>query len=348
MPYRIRWMLLFVVIALTPVAGLTFYRETAPGVEMSEAAAEFIELLDAEQRKMTLLSYEKDTDQRVNWHFIPKDQRKGLQIKHMTEEQRAAAHALLKSALSQVGYSKAEQIMEIEALLAEVEGKGRFIRDPERYYFTIFGADFGGRWGLSVEGHHLSLNFVVEDNQVISSTPQFFGANPALVKNDNKSGFAVGTRILAKEELLAFDLVNSLDETQRMQAVLADKAPDEIRAAGETQPPMGAPEGIPAGKLTSDQQKVLRELIEEYATAVPAKISEQRLASMENAGFDGVHFAWAGATEPGIGHYYRIQGETFLIEFVNTQPDVAGNPANHIHCVWRDRQGDFAIPVESP
>ncbi|MCA9026081.1 MAG: DUF3500 domain-containing protein [Planctomycetaceae bacterium] len=343
---RVRWLLLFVVIGLTPVVGMTFYREAAPGVEMSEAAAEFVDLLDAEQRKTALLSYEDDTDQRVNWHFIPKDHRKGLQIKHMTKEQRAAAHALLKSALSQVGYSKAEQIMEIEALLAEFEGKGRFIRDPERYYFTIFGANFGGRWGLSVEGHHLSLNFVVEDNKVISVTPQFFGANPALVKNENKSGFEVGTRILAKEEQLGFDLVNSLDDAQQKQAVIAEKAPEEIRAAGETQPPKDAPVGIPAGKLTSEQQKVLRELIDEYATAVPAKISAQRLAAMEEAGFDGVHFAWAGATEPGIGHYYRIQGETFLIEFVNTQPDVAGNPANHIHCVWRDMHGDFAIPIE--
>ena len=44
-------------------------------------------------------------------------------------------------------------------------------------------------------------------------------------------------------------------------------------------------------------------------------------------------------------HYYRIQGPTFLIEFVNTQPDPAGNPANHIHCVWRDMQGDLGIPI---
>ena len=46
---------------------------------------------------------------------------------------------------------------------------------------------------------------------------------------------------------------------------------------------------------------------------------------------------------PGIGHYYRIQGPTFLIEFVNTQPDAEGNPASHIHCVWRDPRGDFAL-----
>ena len=31
----------------------------------------------------------------------------------------------------------------------------------------------------------------------------------------------------------------------------------------------------------------------------------------------------------------------------DTQPDAAGNPANHIHCVWRDMRGDFAIPINS-
>lgn len=341
-----RRLLLLVLIVLTPVAGWTFYRETSPGAELSDAAAEFVALLDDDQRKTALLSYEDDTDQRVNWHFIPKDHRKGLQIKHMNKQQREAAHELLQAALSQMGYSKAKQIMEIEALLAEIEGKGRFVRDPERYYFTLFGAKFTGRWGLSIEGHHLSLNFVVQDGKVISSTPQFFAANPALVKTENKSGFEMGTRILAKEETLAFDLVNDLDEAQQEAAIIDETAPREIRAAGETQPPQEAPAGIPASKLTSEQQKVLRQLVEEYAKAVPAKLSDERLAKIDADGFEGVYFAWAGATEPGIGHYYRIQGDSFLIEFVNTQPDVAGNPANHIHCVWRDMHGDFAIPVE--
>ena len=59
-----------------------------------------------------------------------------------------------------------------------------------------------------------------------------------------------------------------------------------------------------------------------------------------------MHFAWAGATKPGVGHYYRVQGPTFLIEFVNVQPDAAGNIANHIHCVWRDMRGDFGIPIK--
>ena len=49
-----------------------------------------------------------------------------------------------------------------------------------------------------------------------------------------------------------------------------------------------------------------------------------------------VRFAWMGGIAEGQGHYYRIQGRSFLIEYDNTQ-----DGANHIHCVWRDFQGDW-------
>ena len=238
--------------------------------------------------------------------------------------------------------------MHLESLLNELEGgRGRNLRDPERYYFTIFGDPASsGRWGLSVEGHHLSLNFVVEGGEVVSSTPQVFCTNPAVVQTENKVGIKVGTRVLAEEETLAFDLVNALSDEQQGTAIFAQTALQEVRDPGSPQPPRDAPIGLPAGQMTEEQGKLLRQLIETYAGAMPAPVAEARLAAIDEAGMDGVHFAWAGATEPGIGHYYRIQGPTFVVEFVNTQPDAAGNIANHIHCVWRDMRGDFGIPVE--
>jgi hypothetical protein len=51
---------------------------------------------------------------------------------------------------------------------------------------------------------------------------------------------------------------------------------------------------------------------------------------------DDLWCAWAGALEPGIGHYYRLVGQRFLVEFDNTQ-----NGANHIHTVVRDPEADF-------
>ncbi|MGE3779128.1 MAG: DUF3500 domain-containing protein, partial [Pirellulaceae bacterium] len=141
---------------------------SSPGMAMTEAASGFLAKLTDDQRKIALLAY--DTPRRVDWHFIPKDERKGLQVKDMEAAQRTAALALLQSALSAVGYEKATKIMSLEALLRELEKQRKGpLGDPERYFFTVFGKpDAASRWGLSVEGHHLSLNFVVDQGRVIS------------------------------------------------------------------------------------------------------------------------------------------------------------------------------------
>jgi hypothetical protein len=204
---------------------------------MANAAGSFLKTLSDEQRKIVVLDYE--TPKRVDWHFIPKDQRKGLQIKEMNEAQRQAAHSLLKTALSQIGYDKATKIMSLENLLRELEKtkKSAPLRDPDRYFFTLFGQPSDtGRWGLSVEGHHLSLNFVVEKGRVISSTPTAFASNPATVHNETAGSQPKGTRLLAKEEQLAFELLQSLTPEQRSVAVIAETALKEVRAAGEPQP----------------------------------------------------------------------------------------------------------------
>jgi hypothetical protein len=335
-----------VAVALLAGSGWTYLKLASVGEDMTGAAEKYLATLSAEQRAVSLLPYE--TPKRVDWHFIPKSERKGLQIKEMNAGQRKAAHALLRSALSEVGYGKATQIMELEVILRELEKTkaGGNIRDPERYYFTVFGEPANdGRWGLSVEGHHLSLNFVVDKGKVISSTPAMYGANPATVKSEVPGGAKKGTRVLAGEEQLAFDLLKSLSEEQRKAAVIAETAPAEMRAAGEAQPPVTAPEGIAASKLNEEQIATLKKLIGAYAHNMPDEVARARFEAIEKGGFNKVHFAWAGADKPGVGHYYRVQGPTFLIEFVNTQPDAAGNIANHIHCEWRDTAGDFAIPI---
>lgn len=336
------WACLFVM--ASAVAYTHFRREGAD--ETSKAAQAFLKQLTPEQLKVAQLAYA--APERVDWHFIPKPTRKGMQYKLMSPAQREAAMLLLRSVLSQLGYKKATTIMSMETLLFELEGgKGANIRDPERYFFTVFGVPSGKEpWGLSIEGHHMSLNYVMQGNQVISSSPQAFCANPAMIKTANKSGFEIGARILAKEEQIAFDLIQSLSAEQIATAIF-DKTPlKEVRNAGIAQPPVEAAVGIPFSQLNEAQQKQLKSLIDEYCAAMPEHVATARLKDIEAAGYDKIQFGWAGATQPGVGHYYRIQGPTFLVEFVNTQPDAAGNIANHIHCLWRDIRGDFALPAK--
>jgi hypothetical protein len=77
-------------------------------------------------------------------------------------------------------------------------------------------------------------------------------------------------------------------------------------------------------------------LVMEYVGNMEASIADAQLAKIRQAGIGELHFAWAGSTEPGEGHYYRIHGPTVLIEYDNTQ-----NGANHIHSTWRDLTDDF-------
>ncbi|XFE74696.1 DUF3500 domain-containing protein [Algoriphagus halophilus] len=69
---------------------------------------------------------------------------------------------------------------------------------------------------------------------------------------------------------------------------------------------------------------------------MPEKLAMERMKNIQDEELGEIRFGWAGATKSGEGHYYRIQGKSFLIEFDNTQTN-----ANHIHTVWRDFNGDF-------
>ena len=316
-----------------------------PGRQLKTFADSFLGTLNDEQKATAVMEF--DSPQRVDWHFIPKKTRKGMVMREMNAAQKTAALRLVRAALSEAGYNKASKIMQLEGVLNKLEGDGgNWERDPEKYYLTIFGSPSNDdAWGLSFEGHHLSLNFVCRDGQVVNSTPQFFAANPATVMEDVPGPIKRGTRVLRDEEQIGFELVNSLEDKQRDQAIVADQAPKEIRFAGDAQVDVGEPEGIPMNQLNETQQRLLKNLVLTYVDAVADKVAKRRRETIDRNGWDNIHFAWAGATKPGIGHYYRIRGTDFLIEFVNTQADAAGNPANHIHAVWRDLTGDFDLPV---
>lgn len=346
MKTRFAAVLIASLVLLTTLASAA-YQAMATGDKLTAIAAKFLESLSPELRAKALLPY--DAPQRVDWHFIPKAERKGVQIREMDARQREIAMYLLKTALSEAGYGKATKIIQLEALLKELEKNktGTPLRDTERYYFTVFGQPTAdGKWGLSIEGHHMSHNFVIEKGKVVSSTPSMFGVNPAIVKASPVSGIEVGTRVLAQEEQLAFDLLASLDAEQRKVAVIAPKALDEVRTAGAPLPPTDPAVGLAGSKLNDAQKKLLLSVVEAYANNWANDVASAQLDPIRAAGVDKLFFAWAGSDKPGVGHYYRVQGETFVLEFVNTQPDAAGNPANHIHCTWRDLRGDFAIPLK--
>lgn len=331
---RMRRPIILLSIVLLGSAVMIVAQPARPEPAMLKAAKTLTATLDATQ--LAKIRWPFDSEERFNWHFVPRE-RKGLPLKEMNEAQRAAAFDLLRAGLSAGGYSKAETIRSLENVLRALEGSAR--RDPELYFVTIFGEPAEkGSWGWRYEGHHISQNWTFVDGKAIATTPAFFGANPAEVRD----GPMKGTRALAAEEDLARALLSSLTEEQRRRAIVEGPAPRDIMTSNTRKAAILDNVGLPGDALTSTQQSRLMSLVEEYASSQSPALAGGRLAEVRAAGLANIRFAWMGpsAKAPGNGHYYRIQGPTFLIEYDNTQ-----DHANHIHTVWRDFHGDFGVDV---
>ncbi len=297
---------------------------------MVDATNAFVSSLSVQQRNNGIYAF--DDEERFNWHFIPRD-RKGVPFRSMNDSQRSAAQELLKTFFSAKGYQRAEAVRSLESVLAEIEVNGRFDRDPELYFLTVFGTPgLDNNWALRYEGHHLAYNWTFVSGIGIASSPQFFGSNPAEVRAGNKAGI----RVLAAEEDLGRDLVSSLSSDQKSAAIQDIQVPGDIFTAAEKEISPLENSGIRYQDLDSRQKRMLIALIDELASMQPEVIAEARMATIRSEGLDDIKFVWIGGIERGDPHYFRVQGASFLIEYDNTQ-----NNANHIHLVWRDFAGDF-------
>ena len=299
--------------------------------EPSELATRFLNSLNERQKKKVLMAMEDES--RSKWHFLPPASwpRPGLPLKELNDKQRGLIHELLQLYLSKKGYQKTLDIIELEKVLAVLENDP-VKRDPEMYFVSFYGSPASdATWAWSFEGHHVSLNFTVVGKQV-SYVPRFFGANPGTVKEGPKKG----TRVLKNEEDLGLELVNKLSREQRKKAIFRLSAFQEIVTSNASKVEPLDNVGILVADMTAAQRDLLFELLKEYLSAMPKEVAEKRMSNLMKEETDAIRFGWAGATEIGKPHYYRIQGKTFLVEFDNTQ-----NNANHIHTVWRDFDGDF-------
>jgi hypothetical protein len=328
---------------------------------MSENAATFIDSLDKAQREKASFGLD-DTAERTDWGYFPRDH-KGLPLHEMTLAQQKATHALVASALSLPTYARVTSIIALENVLNLLEERrADGVRDPARYFVSIFGSPADDRWGWRFEGHHVCLNFTIIDGEVFS-TPIFLGANPAEVRH----GEAPVVRPCAEEEDVARELLASLDNDQLRATIISDIAPPDFVltniplvpdhcAPGEAGGSLNAilrfdkmpeharealvfererPRGLAASDMDASQRRVLDELVDVYVDRLPEPLAR---TARERIDVGAAHFAWAGETERRREHYYRVQGPSLLIEYDNTQ-----NNANHVHAVWRDPTRDFGM-----
>lgn len=314
---------------------ILFLSSTAYSQRLVSIANIFINSLDSSQKLKAI--YPFDVDERYSFHYFPIENRKGIPLNELKPDQRQKAFDLMNACLSKQTVKKAKDIMALDAILKQEEHRNAddHFRDPERYYFAIFGIPAKETiWGWRVEGHHVSYNFSVEKNQLVSGTPGFLGANPAIVQE----GPNKGEQVLKDETEMGFAFLHSLSAEQLQSAIISKVAPGDIITYINRKAMIEHPEGVLYSNLNAAQQQLFLELVNLYIHRYTKLFADKMLKEIQEEGLDHLQFAWAGDTENGIGHphYYRIQGPTIIIEYDNTQ-----NNANHVHTVVRDLKNDY-------
>ena len=199
----------------------------------------------------------------------------------------------------------------------------------DEYYLAFLGTPSAtAPWMLQFGGHHLAINLTLAGSQA-SMAPSLPAAQPASYTFEGRS-----VRPLGNENDKAFALINALDAAQRSKAILGSRVADLVLGPGQDGRTI-QPEGIPASALTAPQQKMLLDLVREWAGIQHTAFAEPRMAEIA-ANLPQTYFAWSGPTTNGSAAYFRVQGPTLVIEYAPQ-----GGSVDHIHTIYRDPTNDY-------
>ena len=299
--------------------------------EPEQVALQFLN--DLKPMQLDQVQFKLTNSIKTRWHYLPHSsfQRTGLSMDSLSSVQNKKLMDLLDVFLSNSGYDKMEQIIDLENYLA-VKEQNPIKRNPKKYYVVFYGnPNNESPWAWSFQGHHLSFNFTVLKDQV-AIAPTFLGSNPGVVMD----GPQKGKRVLHREQDLGLELINSMSAKQSQKAIINDITFGDILSENKDFLSRLEDSGIRYEALADAQKDIINAIIQEHMSNMEPTVAHRAKTLLEKENFDSIRFCWAGKKEVLTAHYYRIQGEKFLIEFDNSQ-----NKGNHIHTVWREFDGDF-------
>jgi hypothetical protein len=359
---------------------------------MAEAATNLLTALAPDQRRRAQFDF-PDGEERRRWFYTPTDHG-GITLLELNPAQQQRVHQLVATGLSEQGYVTAATIMGIENVLDMREGwRVRFARDrdpsargrdPQMYYVSIFGEPGGaGPWGWRFGGHHVSLHYTIVDGRIASTTPSFFGSDPA------EASFVGGgmLRPLGGEEDLGRALMLALDPDQQEAALLTPIAPWDLVVANRSDMLDGALpprnweiwreqlEGAPMERAQTNQARLeqglgisAQDLEAMRYTRAPKGLARARMraaqqqllsdligqylgrmpleiAAIETRKLDGG--ALEGLHFAWAGGIERRQPHYYRLQGPRLliEYDNTQGGGNHIHSVWRDPEGDFGGDV---
>jgi hypothetical protein len=274
----------------------------------------------------------------------------GLSLRDASHAQRQSVLELVRASLSARGFDQVWGAMLMNELLGEIVGNTSIL-NAWNYAITIFGPPSErDPWGWQLQGHHVAVNCFVLGDQIVA-TPQFVGAEPAIIDE----GPLKGLSILQEEERAGFDLFHTLDAGQRDTAVtfssmLPEDLPpdryhlaDQRTQAGAFNDNLVLPyEGLAGADMTAGQRDKLAALIEVYVTRLPHGHDRVRMREVTRH-LSETHFSWIGASGPEDPFYYKVHSPVILIEF-DHHSGVALDNAHpekfHVHTQVRTPNGN--------
>ena len=359
---------------------------------MAEAAAVWLDALDPAQGRSATgdVPVEDAPDaERRRWFYTPTDHG-GLTFHEQRPAQQRAAMRLVATGLSTPAYVTVATIIGLENVLDHTEGFRVLFdrergRDPGLYYLRVFGEPGGhGPWGWRFGGHHVSLNNLIVDGELVSTTPCFLGADPAT----SPLLGGVLNRPLARVEDLARDLVRSLPAGLAERAVLLPHAPSDIVTANRTRVSEGD-RVIPLSGVWRDERfpdpveqaklQTLSDAIDDAAgysnddhaavayTHMPKGVAAAELDGEQRELLRALLSTYLDRVPPEVSSRARYDDDAELdtVHVAWAGPLEPGAPhyyrlqgphlllewdntqrgANHAHSVWRDPEGDFGDDV---
>lgn len=318
--------------------GLTGPKQTVAEMDGPLAAMDgFLRSLPPESEEVARFAFGDRTHR--GWNFMGTRVKPGLPIERMDETQKAGADKLLRRLLSSAGYDKASLIMACQDVMREL-GNGPADRNSERFSIAVFGEPaVDALWGVRIEGHHLSLSWTLMGNELAAITPASFSVIPQHIPVGARKGIVV----LDREESFGRRLIHDLTGSKREAAIFTDRLPGNVLAQAGNEDRFTTRVGIPAAEFGSAQQDLLWELIE--ITTVepwPSAVTARQRARIREGDPTSVHFAWSGGLNPGEMFYYRIHGDTFVLEFTS----VFDNP-EHLHAIYHDPERTLGRHLEA-
>ncbi|WP_099023499.1 DUF3500 domain-containing protein [Mycolicibacterium palauense] len=325
-----------------PIAAVDLNTDgVSPGgantADVVAATNTFLALLDQEQRDTVEYDF-SDSQARQTWSNYPAGTvpREGIALADLTSEQLDAAYAVLKVALSGVGYQQDRDIQAADDFLAGLGGRGAdMFSSVKDYFIAVYGKPSEDRpFMVQFGGHHLARNLTYNGDDV-SQTPQFVGSEPTSFDVDG-----VTVRPVGAESSSMFAMIDALTDRQRGAAEITSGTFDDLlMGPGKDSGTFPTPEGLPVSDLDATQRAAVLAAIRTYVGDLSTDAATRLLAEYQSE-LDDTRIGWSNNSGPtDENSYIRIDGPSVWIEFINTRSN--STPNIHYHSVYRDKNNDY-------